>query len=187
MAEGDEPSDFTVNVHAHSYGTNMAAHALTRVDHGVDAFAMYGSSGIPESVADHASELEVADDADGKPMVFASESSQDGTAELGRPFFLSRQDPTAEGFGAQEHYSGHPHDGDATELADVTGHSREADDGDPNSSGYLDPVTAHYRNLTYILGGNHDRILTTEEYTEDWTPMSDVLRQQYLNSSGSSR
>lgn len=181
---GNDPNDFTINVHAHSYGTNMSAHALTRIDHEIDAVAFYGSSGIPESVAEHASDFKVAVDGDGQPMVFASESTHDTTAPWGRLVFLPRQDPTAEDFGAREYYSGHQHDGDATNLADVTGHSRTEDENDPEIYGYLDPDTAHYDNLEAILTGNHHEILTTEKYSEDWVPMDDVLRNHYRISSG---
>lgn len=168
MAEGNNRSNFTVNVFAHSYGTNMSAHALTRVEHEIDAVAWYGSSGIPESVVEHAGDFDkIATDDEGKPMLFASESDQDSTAGKGRTAFVwggSRTDPTAEEFGAHEHYSGHPHDGDATNLADVTGHYREGDK--PDEAGYLDPGTVHYRNLLHIGVGDYERVLTTEEYAE---------------------
>lgn len=170
VANGDSMEDFNVNVHAHSYGTNMSAHALTLIEHQIAAVAWYGSSGIPESVADHASDFEnLATDSDGKPMLFPSESNHEGTAEAGRNDYLvpgdNRVDPTEDKFGGQELYSGHEHDGDATSLADVTIHSREAGEGDPNSSGYLDEGTAHYRNVTYVLAQRHEEILTTDEYT----------------------
>lgn len=167
-AGDDGDGDFTVNVHAHSYGTNMSAHALTRTAYEVDAFAMYGSSGIPSGVADQASDFNVARDRDGESMVFASESWADTTAGMGRVgSWGSRIDPTTLGFGAQEHYSRSMYGRDDSDLADVTDHGRVLNDDDPDEYGYLDPSTTHYRNLTYILSGKHDDIYGYENHLDD--------------------
>lgn len=140
-------------------------------------------------MAEHASDFDkIATDGDGKPMLFPSESNQDTTAFWGRTDFVwgsNRIDPTRDEFGAQEYYSGHQHDGDATNLNDVTGHYRAGDEDDPDAYGYLDEDTMHYRNLTHILSGSYQDILTTEEYIEDWVPMEDVLRDHNRGSSGS--
>lgn len=174
-AGGDDEGDFTVNVHAHSYGTNMSAHALTRVQHEVDTFSMYGSSGIPDDVAEHASDFKVATNGDGEPMVFASQSSHDGTAGWGRIFGLGgRQDPTDEDFGAQTYYSGGGHNSDAVTGEDVTGHSRSDDELD--RYGYLDPGTQHFRNLSSIISGKGmDNIVTQDDY-HDGVSMSEKFR-----------
>ncbi|WP_460690773.1 alpha/beta hydrolase [Nesterenkonia suensis] len=166
MAGGDARGDYTVNVHAHSYGTNMSSHALTRTEYDVDTFSMYGSSGIPDDVAAHARDLHVKTDDQGEPMVFASQSTHDGTAWWGRPFGLGgRQDPTDDDFGAQVHYSGGDYASSAVEEADVTGHART--DSNLDRYGYLDEDTQHFQNLMHILGDDdRDSIVMQDEYHE---------------------
>lgn len=170
--QGDDGTDFKVNVHAHSYGTNASAHALSEVEHQVDAFSMYGSSGIPEDVAANASELNVKTNSDGEPRVFASQATEDGTAWWGRPFGLGgRLDPTDEEFGAQVHYSGGEHDSDAVADEDVTGHPRHGSGSD--EYGYLDPATQHFQNLSTILSGGGSEDLITEDDYYDGVSLSE--------------
>ncbi|MFE4951750.1 alpha/beta hydrolase [Leifsonia sp. NPDC056665] len=71
-----------VSVVAHSYGTTMAADALTRVKHTVDSFTMLGSAGIDTEVVSSLSDLEVKQ-AGGRPSIFTTAAELDFLAPFG--------------------------------------------------------------------------------------------------------
>lgn len=157
----------TVHVNSHSYGTNTVAHALTESRHNVDSVAMYGSAGIPDSVAEDASDLnvELLEGTD-RPAVFATESSSDGLAGWGRT--TDRIDPTDSDFGAFVFSS----EGDGLGGVDgrrVDDHNqtffgqRRDDDwvedpSDPWEYGYLDVDSQSYEALVMIMDGRADEI-----------------------------
>jgi len=72
-------------IDAHSYGTTTAALALTQSRVSADAFAMYGSAGIVESIS--MSDLHVPAD-----RVFVGETPDDPWAPIGR-FLSGRENP----------------------------------------------------------------------------------------------
>ncbi|MFE4470328.1 alpha/beta hydrolase [Leifsonia sp. NPDC056824] len=71
-----------VSVVAHSYGTTMAADALTRVKHTVDSFTMLGSAGIDTDVVSSLSDLRVKQ-AGGRPSIFTTAAELDFLAPFG--------------------------------------------------------------------------------------------------------
>ncbi|WP_233265379.1 alpha/beta hydrolase [Leifsonia sp. AG29] len=71
-----------IAVVAHSYGTTMAAAALTRVKHPVDSFTMLGSAGIDTGLVPSLSNLKVRA-ADGSPAVYATAARSDVLAPVG--------------------------------------------------------------------------------------------------------
>jgi len=82
------------SVVAHSYGTIVAASALTATS--VDHVVFEGSPGIPVSIARTAGDLKVP-----PGEVFATQASADGLAPLGQLVTMEpRTDPTAPVFGA---------------------------------------------------------------------------------------
>lgn len=174
-ANGKESS---VNVVAHSYGTNMTAHALTRTEHDVQTVTFMGSSGIPEDVAPSADCLNVEDTSEGNPAVFVTEAAGDNTAMFGRgfsfevPFWYEeinfpgdhrfdspRIDPRSEEFNAYAFSSDadpdvHGEEGD--ENRSVDDHTRY--DNDREDYGYLDPATLSYNTIIDIIGGSYDSV-----------------------------
>ncbi|QNE34732.1 alpha/beta hydrolase [Leifsonia shinshuensis] len=71
-----------VSVVAHSYGTTMAADALTRVKHDVDSFTMLGSAGIDTHVVASLTDLHVKHPG-GQPAIFTTAAEQDLLAPFG--------------------------------------------------------------------------------------------------------
>ncbi|WP_460632319.1 alpha/beta hydrolase [Leifsonia lichenia] len=71
-----------VSVVAHSYGTTMAADALTRVKHPVDSFTMLGSAGIDTQVVTSFSDLRVKQ-AGELPAIFTTAAQLDFLAPFG--------------------------------------------------------------------------------------------------------
>jgi len=71
-----------VSVVAHSYGTTMAADALTHVKHTVDSFTMLGSAGIDTQVVSSLSDLHVKH-AGGRPSIYTTAAELDFLAPFG--------------------------------------------------------------------------------------------------------
>ena len=169
----DGDSDVDIKVLAHSYGTNMTAHALTRTEHDVHSVVFMGSSGIPRDVAEDASDLNV-EVVNGQPRVFATEANADWLAGVGRgdlPWWLGggdfdpygamdRIDPTHEDFGAYV-FTSDIHDplfgeSEHPDLESVTDHSRDmAEEGE---YGYLDDGTLSLDTITQILRGENQLV-----------------------------
>lgn len=144
--------DTTANVNAHSYATNTAARALTVTTHDVDNYTMYGSAGIPKNVVEHASELNVAQQENGEPAVYATDAAADGWSGVGRSPGV-RQDPTDEDFGAHTFSSdgmgyppGYP----------VGGHGQSIES--PDEYGYLDRDSQAFESIIRIMDGRGEEI-----------------------------
>lgn len=146
---GGNPHPFTAVV-AHSYGTTVAANALSAgngMAHNVQSVVFLASAGLEQSIP-HADTLSVDG---GAGHVYVSQSSQDTVANLGRTM-SGRSDPRDDLFGAQEFSS----EGDpAHKLAPTDGHDpvgHGTDRGNllaPHASkghGYLDPDTEAIHN-----------------------------------------
>lgn len=160
-----EDGGTTVNVNAHSYGTNTAARALTHTTHPVDTYSMYGSAGIPEGVAQHASDLNVTTTDEGRPAVYATDASTDWLSDVGRSPGV-RQDPTDTGFGAYVFSSdgmGHP------PGYPVSGHYQNF--AAAEEYGYLERDSQAFEALSLINDGRGDEVdeMTdaTVEYYQD--------------------
>lgn len=173
-ARGDET---VVNVVAHSYGTNMTAHALTldNQQSTVDKVFFMGSSGIPASAAVSADELNVEETEEGEPAVFVTEAEADGLAHMGRGvevngpfrddpyvvvpedvFAAPRVDPRSEEFNAYVYSSDAEEPfwpwSEEPEEKSVTDHTRY--DTDPDTYGYQDPETLSFESKIAILNGD---------------------------------
>ncbi|WP_417215345.1 alpha/beta hydrolase [Arthrobacter sp.] len=116
-----------INVGAHSYGTTMAAYALTQTEFKVDSVYFYGSAGLDPNVADSADDLHVKDAPNGRPAVYATQAKGDLVAPggiLSSAFGdVARISPTDDAFGAQVLYSESSVDGSGNPLKATTGHS----------------------------------------------------------------
>lgn len=116
-----------INVGAHSYGTTMAAYALTQTEFKVDSVYFYGSAGLDPNVADSADDLHVKDAANGRPAVYAAQAKGDLVAPggvLSSAFGdVARISPTDDAFGAQVLYAESSVDGSGNPLKATTGHS----------------------------------------------------------------
>lgn len=144
--------DTRVNVNAHSYGTATAAYALTRTSHNVDTFTMYGSAGIPEDAAKHASDLNVARTDQGRPAVYATDASQDEVSDLGRDISW-RTDPTEGAFGAYTFSSEGMGDPPGKPVAD---HYQQIDTN--GEYGYRDSDSQTLEALQRINDGRGDEV-----------------------------
>lgn len=172
-----EADETTVNINAHSYGTNTAARALTSTTHPVDTYSMYGSAGIPENVAEHTSDLNVATTDEGRPAVYATNASTDTLSGKGRwtlsPVFgEKRLDPTDEDFGAYVFSSdgmgnppGYP----------VGGHSQNFRAAD--EYGYLDEESQTLEALAMINDGRGDEV---DEMTKATVEYYEYLFEEHI-------
>ncbi|MBM6621784.1 hypothetical protein JTF08_09205 [Micrococcaceae bacterium RIT802] len=127
-----------INVGAHSYGTTMAAYALTQTEFDVDSVYFYGSAGLDPQVADSADDLHVKDADNGRPAVYATQAMGDLVAPGG--IFSSqfgdvaRISPTDDAFGAQVLDAEESVDEYGRPLKATTGHSGHGTyDGQPLS------------------------------------------------------
>ncbi|RGE19474.1 alpha/beta hydrolase [Leucobacter sp. wl10] len=68
---------------AHSYGTTLAAIALTRVRHPVDTLTMLGSAGLDTRLVGGLDELRVAEAAPGQKAIYTTHASGDRIAPFG--------------------------------------------------------------------------------------------------------
>ncbi|MEE1621445.1 alpha/beta hydrolase [Zafaria sp. J156] len=143
-----------VNVVAHSYGTTTAAYALTRTEHAVDHFVMYGSAGIDPGAADHASDFNVRDG-----NVWATLAYKDPWAPIGQvgSFFgdVPRISPTDDAFGARVFSS----DGEGNIPGHAgTGHDQVAGSANDDGWGYIEPGSQSYNSIMAILDGRGESI-----------------------------
>jgi pimeloyl-ACP methyl ester carboxylesterase len=142
----------TLHVLGHSYGTTVTSNALAAAELNVASFTMLGSAGIENEIRS-ARDLHVPDG-----QVFASQSSGDGLAGLGR---FHRQDPRLESFDAKV-FSSEEATMDGTHYQGTTEHNtlvhRTARDG----YGYLDKETTALYEAALTTTGNGDRILPGE-------------------------
>lgn len=130
-----------LHVLAHPYGSTTAANALAETS-GVDAFTMFGSAGI-ENTLGSAGDLNVP-----TGQVYVTESPDDGIADVGRNI-SGRQDPSAAGFDAVNFGS-----------RDTTGHNMIMEPAHPwvetvtgPQYGYLNPGTQSLKNIGLIAVG----------------------------------
>lgn len=158
---------------AHSYGTTMAAIALTLVRYPVDAFVMMGSAGLDTRLVPQLSELRVREHSPGQPAVFSTHASGDQLAPLGAalsgrglpnpeataPFGLERWSPV---YGGALFF---PAEGDpALGLKRTDGHSTIGSGAKPGvlgmtaseGHGYLDPDTQSLVSVAKISLGRID-------------------------------
>ncbi|MFK0004120.1 alpha/beta hydrolase [Paenarthrobacter sp. NPDC090522] len=162
-----------LNVVAHSYGTTTASYALISTTHSVDTVTFFGSAGIAWRDVGSAMDLHVAKDADGRPDVFVTASSEDHVA----PFGIigsglrgreGRLDPLNSWFGGKNFSSEGGYDPDTGEVYwRTTGHDANgwAVKGSGNTlfaatrdHGYLDPSTESAHNIALASTGKGDQI-----------------------------
>jgi hypothetical protein len=130
-----------VTVFAHSYGSRTAANSLSNGG-SADAFAMFGSAGLEDSITS-ASDLGVP-----AGEVYATEADGDGIADIGREWFGNdRLDPSTDsGFGAT------PFGSDGTGSYEGTDDHgmllSESSGGKEN--GYMDQRTESLHNMALI-------------------------------------
>jgi hypothetical protein len=171
-----------VSVLAHSYGTTMAADALTRTKHPVDSFTMLGSAGIDTQVVTSLSDLHVKQ-ASGSAAIYTTAATLDYLAPFGSTVG-GRAEPNPEAAfspaaaaatavlvmppkvmgGAQSFSSEGAVLPDGDVLKPTKGHSALGGtpaENDPNlmngiapvGHGYLDPGTEALRNASYTTIG----------------------------------
>ncbi len=161
--DAQRPEDeTTVNVNAHSYGTTTAAYALTRTSHDVDTFTMYGSAGISEDAAKHASDLNVARTDEGRPAVYATDAKLDGIADIGR-FTSGRADPTSAEFGAYTFSSDATGNPPGNPVNDHYQHI-----GSDGEYGYRDDNSQALESLWRINAGRGDEVDEVTDTTVDY-------------------
>jgi uncharacterized protein YukE len=122
-----------VSVVGHSYGTAVAALALTQTN--ADHLVMLGSAGIPNTIP-NAEALNVP-----SGEVFASQGHHDAWAAMGQAT-SNRQDPTGPAFGAHDFSSEQSADDQGRLLHEVTQHGPFAPQGAPGKYSYFDSNTS---------------------------------------------
>ncbi|MGO1734704.1 MAG: alpha/beta hydrolase [Leucobacter sp.] len=169
-----------ISVVAHSYGTTMAANALTLVRHPVGSLTMAGSAGIDEGWVASLKQLNVAGSEHGVPAIYASHASDDGLAPVGVTF-SGRANPNpnlnyelVSNYGGALHYSSDGYtapNGDVFKRTD--GHSAlgAEDDGFAHlvkhgvgfeaslGHGYWDEATQSLRNMAATSIGRPDKVV----------------------------
>lgn len=126
---GDQPPGLSIV--AHSYGTNVAAEALSRPGASAGNVVLLGSAGITGD-APTAVTLNVPDD-----QVFATQAVADEWAPIGQ-IISGRQDPTSPGFGAHV-FTSESTTIDGRELDGVTTHGPF---GGEDGTSYLDKYSS---------------------------------------------
>ncbi|WP_227911570.1 MULTISPECIES: alpha/beta hydrolase [unclassified Arthrobacter] len=139
-----------LTVTAHSYGTPTTGDGLEKIDFQVDAVVLYGSAGMDTDVTRDATSMQVAQDQNGNPQVFATQARADNVA--GRGILGSqlvgdgRLGATNPLFGAKVFSS----DGNEL-LAPTDEHSAYTGrENRQDSQGYLDPGTQSLRSIARI-------------------------------------
>ncbi|WP_433862456.1 alpha/beta hydrolase [Streptomyces sp. L7] len=175
-----------VSVVAHSYGTTMAADALTRVKHDVDSFTMLGSAGIDTHVVGSLTDLHVKRPG-GQPAIFTTTAQLDHLAPFGSALggraepnpealrspgtgwatpFIGLNVPQSMG-GAQSFSSEGAVLPNGEVLKQTMGHSTVGEQTDelnllngiaPEGFGYLDPKTQALRNTGYTTVGQPENV-----------------------------
>lgn len=131
-----------LSVVAHSYGTNVAAFALSRSDTSAGNLVLLGSAGITPT-APVAPVLNVP-----SGQVFASQGTHDGWAPIGQGL-SGRTDPTDPGFGAHT-FTSEATTIDGHELEGITQHGPFGSDGGVS---YLDNLSsAQYGTAKATMG-----------------------------------
>lgn len=168
-----------VSVLAHSYGTTMAADALTHTKYAIDSFTMLGSAGIDTSVVGSLSDLHVKQTG-GVPAVYTTAARMDLLAPFGSAT-AGRAEPNPEAIwspgtlvapgilvnppksmpGAQSFSSEGAVLPGGEVLEQTRGHSALGEDTGPNflngtapeGNGYLDPKTEALYNAAWTTMG----------------------------------
>lgn len=127
------PRKSPITVTAHSYGTTMAAAALTLVHTRIDAFVMVGSAGIDTDLVPSLSAIRA-------DHLYTTAATADGLAPLGSSI-SGRAEPNPEvaeprgrAIGGAEAFSS---DGDGKDLKRVDGHNPLGEKGRERNSGPL--------------------------------------------------
>jgi hypothetical protein len=142
-------TEVEISVVAHSYGTTVAAIALTTTP--ADHFVMLGSAGIPASIEDsHSLEVPLG-------QVFASQGHHDGWAPTGQAL-SQRQDPTAPSFRAHVFSSETGEDEEGNRLNEVTQHGPLGSKLSPGSYSYFDLNTSALNNTALATSGRSAEI-----------------------------
>lgn len=158
-----------IGVVAHSYGTTLAANALTQVKYPVDSFSMAGLAGLDTSTVGFLDDLRVAKAPGGQAQIFASHASDDRLAPLGlgvsgrgnpNPNLVYSRAPNLEG---AMHYSSDGYvDPSGQTFKRTTGHSVIGEHGGvlhdigfvaSEGHGYWDPGTQSLRNIAASTTG----------------------------------
>ncbi|MDQ1129710.1 alpha/beta hydrolase [Microbacterium sp. SORGH_AS_0888] len=164
-ATGDPAS---ISVVAHSYGTDVAALALTQAH--ADHVVLLGSAGV-DSQVDNVADMDVP-----PGQVFVSQARHDGWAPVGQftsqVVFQGRIDPTDASFGAHEFSSetATAPSGEALRAVDKHG---PFGDGSTTFS-YLDPNTTAQYNTALATTGRGDEVIAKPPL-----PDADGLRTNY--------
>ncbi|GHD45877.1 hypothetical protein D9V29_08260 [Mycetocola manganoxydans] len=138
------PSELTLL--AHSYGSTTAAIALAGGAHGVDAFVMIGSAGVPANIR--------LDDLHLPPeSVYASEAMGDGIAGSGQ-FWSGRANPASAEWGAQLFSSNGTVLDDGTVLTAVRAHDVVGSDDHTDAEKYLGDGTESLYGIRMIATGH---------------------------------
>jgi uncharacterized protein YukE len=138
-----------VSVVGHSYGTAVAALALTSAY--ADHLVMLGSAGVPNQIGD-AGDLNVP-----AGEVFATQGHHDGWAPTGQ-FISHRLDPTEASFGAHAFSSETSYDDSGSKLNEVTQHGPFAARGSVDEYGYLDENTTAMHATVMAIAGHGSEI-----------------------------
>lgn len=154
-----------ISVTAHSYGTTMAAIALTRVKTPIDAFVMVGSAGIDTSVVPSLSAIQAG-------HVYTTAATRDQLAPLGAAA-SGRANPNpgvtlpwGESIGGAQAFSS---DGDGKNLQPVDGHNPlgkpeksplgwVANTEPSNGHGYYDLKTQSLWNMAAVTTGKLEKV-----------------------------
>lgn len=154
-ATKDTPA--SISVVAHSYGTNVAALALTQAQ--ADHVVLLGSAGIADSVKD-VGDLNVPEG-----EVFASQGKKDGWAPIGQ-FVGGRANPTSDEFGAREFTSEDATTLSGRSLHGIDKHGPLGDGVDKYS--YLNANTSSLYNTALATTGRGDDVLEETHSPSTW-------------------
>jgi pimeloyl-ACP methyl ester carboxylesterase len=175
-----------VGVVAHSYGTTMAADALTHTKYAVDSFTMLGSAGIDTDTVNSLADLHVKN-SDGAPAIYTTAAQLDFLAPFGSAMG-GRAEPNPEAAqspgawaaptvgwlnppkamgGAQSFSSEGATLPNGEVLKQTKGHSPLGEDIGPNTLngiapegyGYLDQETEALRNAAYTTVGQPGNVV----------------------------
>lgn len=159
------PGAAPITVTAHSYGTTMAAIALTHTHIQVDAFVMVGSAGIDTSLVPSLSALHAN-------HVYTTAATADQLAPFGASVSGRAEPnpgvahPVTHSIGGAEAFSS---DGDGKHLKRVDGHNPLGKEGAASNSGFLNTVpseghgyydsgTQSLKNIAATTTGQPDRV-----------------------------
>ncbi len=157
---------------AHSYGTTMAANALTQVNHAVQSFTMVGSAGLDGGKVRSFTDLKVESDAAGNQRISTTMAGDDWLAPLGSNL-SNRVQPNPQSakssdFSIDGAYS-FSSDGDG-EFKPTTGHDILRGD----EQGYMDVGTQSLWNVAAFTTGEVGQMVgevtqTVKENSDRWS------------------